>query len=355
MIAINERAANLLEGKMLLNGWKVIKKLKNFEIESYASYYLVERPNQKGFLKAFDYSRASKHGCNSSDEILEMLKAFKFEKAILEKCSVKKHKNLISLIECGELKVAEAKEYPDVNYIILEYSNKGHIDNKLIEESNFSLEWKILSLRHIANGLRNLHSISVAHQDIKPENLVLLSKEETKITDFGSAIDLELPLESVPKLFERDYAGTWEWAPPELLYGDVSSDPIIRRLGCDLYLLGSMISYYLTGYNMTSYLRANLDPSLLWINLENRGKYKELLSYIIHANNDAINDIVSRYKDEKIRETLRELLMILCNPKPEERGKSRILKGTINQRFNLEYVVSKLDFLRRYMKVKNFK
>lgn len=355
MIEINKRAANLLEGRRLQNGWIVVKKLKDFDLDSYASYYLVEKDDQKGFLKAFDYSRASKHGCNSAEEILEMLKAYKLERSILEKCNTKSYKNLISLIEAGEVKVPEATEYPDVNYIILEYSNKGHVDNKLLEEADVNLEWKILSLRHIANGLRNLHSISIAHQDIKPENVVLLPEKQTKITDFGSAIDLDSPVESIPKLFDNDYVGTWQWAPPELLYGYLSHDPVVRRIGCDLYLLGSMIAYYLTGYNMTTYLKSTLADSLLWTNIENRGRYKELLSYLVKATEDAIDNIVSKLSDAKMKEILRELLSILCNPIPEERGKSRVTGGSINQRYNLEYVVSKLDFLRRCIKIKGLK
>jgi len=46
-------------------------------------------------------------------------------------------------------------------------------------------------VRHLAAGLRYIHSHRIIHCDLKPSNLLLNKQMELKIADFGSAIRVE--------------------------------------------------------------------------------------------------------------------------------------------------------------------
>lgn len=78
-----------------------------------------------------------------------------------------KHKNLIRLF-----KVYETEEA--VN-LIFEYIEGGDLDNYINSHSPFKLKERLAMgvLRQVIEGLHYLHSKSVVHRDIKPDNIFL--------------------------------------------------------------------------------------------------------------------------------------------------------------------------------------
>lgn len=353
MIPKEQQAAQLLEGKTLNGGWKVIKKLgpeKHNTGGVYSSCYEVENGNRKGFLKAFDYSAAAKVGINTADQIKNVLNAFTLEREILLRCNQSRCKNVIHLFEHGSIEVEEATKYPNVEYLILEYAENGDIRDA-IHENRATLKWKIKSLHQLANGLRQIHKLSIAHQDIKPSNIVTLQNDITKITDFGSAVMLGNNVIDLPLHLQKEYAGTWEYAPPELLYGEIDSNATIRRIGCDLYLLGSMIAFYFTDLSMTALIRLNLDDSLSWTIPGNQGRYQEIKSFLILAFEEALEDIRIRIDNEIIKEPIMTIVRYLCHPDPNMRGHIKNIKE-IGPNYNLERFVTMFDRMEKDLIIK---
>ena len=348
-----EQAAQLLEGKLLEGGWRVIRKLSNSLNQTggiYSSYYEVENDDRKGFLKAFDYSAALKATEDFTKEINNITAAYNLEKEILELCRDNGCKNVIEILDKGTVFVDEVKSYPRVEYLILELAEKGDLRN-VLQTDNVTLEWKIRSLHQLAKGLAELHKLSIAHQDIKPSNIVQLTMLKTKISDLGSAVTINGNQNPLPNRQLFDLAGTREYAPPELLYGALSSDETIRRIGCDLYLLGSMIAFYFTDTSMTALIKLNLSDSLSWNLPQNYGKYESVKSYVIIAFEKALVDVGRKIKDDYLREKLIEVLRFLCNPDPLTRGheKSIIQKGS---NYSLERFITIFDLLARRVKLK---
>src|SRR5690606_12416718 len=113
----------------------------------------------------------SKVGTEGLNDIPEIIKAFKFEKFILEKCTEYNCKNVVDYYDDGEIDI-DGLAYPRVHYIIMEYSEDGNVNERLQKEHQ-NLLWKIKSLHQITKGLHQLHTLSIAHQDIKPENTVI--------------------------------------------------------------------------------------------------------------------------------------------------------------------------------------
>lgn len=347
MISKEKQAAQMLLGKELPNGWLVVEKIEKESDKSakvYSSYYKVQKGEQKGFLKAFDYSAATKSTNDYTEDLKAILDAFTLEKEILKSCTEYGCKNVIQLLEDGSIDVEEAEKYPRVEYLILEYAEKGSVKDVLKNEK-ITLEWKLLSLHQLAKGLNELHKIKVAHQDIKPSNLVNFESGKSKISDLGSAMRLGSTKEELPlHLFDKDYAGTWAYAPPELLYGEKSDDDVIRRIGCDLYLLGSMVAFYFTHVSMTSLIKDNLADHLCWTNNSNYGNYNSVKSYVIQAFEMALIDMGREIENQSLRQKVTEIVRYLCNPDPLKRGHERSIK-LLGSNYSLERFVTVFDLL----------
>lgn len=352
MIPKHKQAAHLLEGRILDGGWLVGKKIEKSNKGSvgiYSCYYEVSQGDRKGFLKAFDYSNAAKITDNFAAEIHNITATFNLEKEILEICRDNGCKNVIEILDTGATNIPEATEYPRVEYLILELA-EGNI-NEALEDPKISLEWKIRSLHQLAKGLSELHKLSIAHQDIKPANIVKLPSGLTKVSDLGSAASVKKKETELPFIQRNRYAGTWSYAPPELLYGYVSNDNIVRRIGCDLYLLGSMISFYFTNMNMTSLIRNNLSDSLCWTDPRNIGKYEEYKAYLIQAFEIALQDVESQIEHDFIKENVIESIRYLCNPDPMLRGHKKNI-AEIGSNYSLERFVTLFDLMARKLKIK---
>ncbi|KAI9026190.1 kinase-like domain-containing protein [Hyaloraphidium curvatum] len=69
---------------------------------------------------------------------------------------------------------------------VLEYCSGGDLCN-LIQHGGLTYDEANGFFAQLVNGVAYLHTLGVAHKDLKPENLMLDGKGSLKITDFGSA------------------------------------------------------------------------------------------------------------------------------------------------------------------------
>jgi serine/threonine protein kinase len=211
-------------------------------------------------------------------------------------CTKHNCKNVIEILESDSLEFTQVAKYPRVEYVILEVAPNGDVMD-LLDAKKVDLEWKMRSLHQLSKGLNELHQMEIVDQDIKPSNIVSMGNGKTKITDLGSAVTLNPGNRELPAHLEKNYAGSWEYAPPELLYGEIDGDPKIRRIGCDLYLLGSMITFYFTDMSITALIKYNLEDSFCWTDTKNIGNFGEVKSYLIKAFQQALNDIGKQIDD----------------------------------------------------------
>jgi serine/threonine protein kinase len=238
-------AAEMLEGIELPNGWKVLAKMpKSATGGCFSIPYFVERQDgrhkQTAFLKALNFRRI----LNEVDITKAMerhTRAFNFEKETLELCRDKKLSRIAILIDSGQYSPKNSA-WP-VAYIIFELAKGGDARKQLAALKKFDLAWTLRTLHQISVGLSQLHHGGIAHQDLKPSNILFFEAFGAKITDLGCADTSDKPSQS-PR-GKEPIPGDPNYAPPELFYGDISllyeramsstNDPVLKTLA-SLYL-----------------------------------------------------------------------------------------------------------------------
>jgi serine/threonine protein kinase len=230
-----------------------------------------------------------------------------------------------------------------VQYLIFEFADEGDVRKYLDLSKRLDAAWALRSLHHIATGLRQLHSQDIAHQDLKPSNvLVFEGAKVSKVADLGRA---SARGESPPH-DKAIVAGDPEYAPLELCYDHVLSDWNPRRLGCDAYLLGGMAVFFFGQGNITAMVLDNLHPSHrpgAW-----RDTYPQVLPYVRDAFERALVTFgadVDRH-GAHLRGTLVQMVRELCDPDPGLRGDPSQRKPGANQ-FSLERYITRFDLLAR--------
>ena len=141
---------------------------------------------------------------------ISLLREITHENVIFLKDLVIEKKNIYLVIEC------------------LEQDLKSKL--KSLPEDKFlkPLEIKHL-LYQLLNGLAAIHSKRIMHRDLKPQNILLDSKLNLKITDFGLARTFTIPIRS----YTHEVVTLWYRAPEILLGSYEYSTPIdIWSIGC---------------------------------------------------------------------------------------------------------------------------
>ncbi|XP_062118099.1 mitogen-activated protein kinase kinase 9-like [Humulus lupulus] len=94
--------------------------------------------------------------------------------------------------------------------ILMEYMDSGTLESVAKSEGTFS-ESKLADVaRKVLDGLNYLHSHKIIHRDIKPANLLVNSKMEVKIADFGVSKIMCRTLDAC-----NSYVGTCAYMSPE--------------------------------------------------------------------------------------------------------------------------------------------
>jgi serine/threonine protein kinase len=326
-----DKPADRLLGCQLNNGWKVIERYRLEEIK-YSSCYVVEKGNQKGFLKAFDYSGLRKAG--GRDEMKKIEYKYQRELKMLQKCREANIKSVIQLLTDDRYYFKPDDLNELVEYFILEYSGDGNAYDCLINGSLSEFGVRFQALSDIFDGLNSLHLNGIMHLDLKAENILhFVNTRLTKITDFGSARQLIVNLDDDLLDELNSIQITREYAPPECLYNDFwTMDWQEYRRKVDLYLIGNVIVKFFTNMSFTALLKDQLSDSLDWNNPQNvgKGRLQHFLPHLITGAANvyiaikeklsAINTQCGKPLDDKSIHELCRIIAELCSPDAAKRG-----------------------------------
>lgn len=121
-------------------------------------------------------------------------------------------------------------------YLILEFAPGGACYKELQaqEFKRFDDKRTAQYVAQLADALKYCHAKKVIHRDIKPENLLLGSKGELKIADFGWSVH-------APSSRRTTLCGTLDYLPPEMVHGKTHNELV------DLWSLGVLCFEFLVG------------------------------------------------------------------------------------------------------------
>lgn len=340
------KPAQLLEGVDLGNGWHVLQPLELPEGHTggFFSYgYEVEHEDgRKGYLKALDFFEPLYYSDDPAAELLELTEGFVYERDLLEHCRVGGLTRVVRSLDHGTVHVEGFGDgvAATVQYLIFELA-EGDVRKKLALFDDIEVAWALRSLHHVAVGLRQLHTIHIAHQDLKPSNVLLFDNESSsKVGDLGRGTHRLLPAPHEDALV----AGERSYAPPESLYRDPPSDWRARRLGCDLYLLGSMVVFYFTGLSATALLFKHVPDELHWLRWS--GPYYDILPHLQQGFGEMLEYLAPNVPPQ-IRDLIVATVRELCEPDPRRRGHPKNHAAQHGNPYALDRYVSRFDLAAR--------
>ncbi len=139
------------------------------------------------------------------------------------------HPNIVTVFDCFH--------FQDQHMMILEYVDGLPLD-QYIEEQKPSFRQLLDLLIQTAEALSYAHRKNIIHRDIKPQNILISSDQQTKLMDFGIAKQSE----NNSNTSDGSFLGTLAYMSPEQLQNSKNVTAL-----CDIYSFGVMMYELFSG------------------------------------------------------------------------------------------------------------
>ena len=320
--------------------------------------YVAEWRTDKGlvtkeaFVKIFDLGRAfAAHSKDIMAAISRLGADHAHETRMCEICDAAHLTRVVRILGRGQISVVGAGGFPSpLPYILFELGD-GDLRNTVRKIDAIDAAWRLRMLHNVAVGLQEIHGQMIAHQDLKPSNVMIFEKtrEGAKLSDLGRA-----SRDDGYSAKHDDYiiAGDPRYAPPEQCYGVCAPEWRDRRESCDLYHFGCLITFSFSGttpnQRFPDLLHEDIRP-IVWSNGKWRGTYEEVLPHVIKAFTTYLSEIKSHFPDWASEE-LTGMVAGLCNPDYHRRGHPDVRRDTTSP-LGLDRFISRLDHFANKAKV----
>ena len=328
---------------MILPGdWTVVRRLARKPAATggtFSSPYIVrDRGGHQAFLKAIDLSTPDVVQ-DLAGHLERTLRCFRYERDLVEKCGAAKMDRIVRVIESGEMYVEPGNASSVVFFLVFEIAD-GDVHSVLDFSRGVDVCWTMRTLHEVSIALTQLHQRLIAHQDVKPSNVVMFGKVGSKLGDLGRASTQGVIIDHD----HAQWAGDRKYSPPELIYGFGSDDWSMRRFGCDAYMFGALAVFLLTGTCVMPEIQFRLPASLQLGSFA--GAYSDLLPHLRQATNELLIEVEQQVPLE-IRVGTMGMIRALLDPDPATRGhpKQRLVKH--GNQYELRRYTTELDLLRK--------
>lgn len=315
-----------LLGKTLDSGWTLVEQFipaKHSTGSNFGVGYKAKRGNEIAFVKAVDFVAA----VSAADPLaaLESLVAeATFEKDVLAFCADQKMSRVLKYLGHEYFNPGNPADLHNrVSCLVMELGSddlRGMVHKRAVR--NFT--WNLQIMRDVAQALAQLHKAGIAHQDIKPSNVISVdlapgvADSQVKVGDLGRVVrrDKPGPFNAIP------WPGDTRYMPPERWYGYLPPDWTDARESSDAYMLGSLLLFLCTGTSLQVLVFQNIpDPFKpgVWM-----GAFDEDLLAVLQDAHDKV--LVSHLRPavpSPLQDEVMALAKVLTKPNPLDRGDVR--------------------------------
>lgn len=139
------------------------------------------------------------------------------------------HPNIVGIFDVGE--------DGDLHYLVMEYIEGTTLKKFIQEHGSMSPEEALPIMKQIVSAIANAHHNGIVHRDIKPQNILMDTEGNVKITDFGIA----MALSATAHTKTNSVIGTVHYLSPEQARGGFATKK------SDIYSMGIVFYELLTG------------------------------------------------------------------------------------------------------------
>jgi serine/threonine protein kinase len=325
-----------LRGKTTPAGWLIGDQV-SFAADHTGGYfsdcYYVEKDGRKAFLKSLDIEKFD------ISLIGWLLNAFNYEADLALLCREKRLVRIAQVMEYDKVERDPAAP-PVLRYVpflIFELAD-GDIRATVDASKNISDQWRFKILHQTTLALLQLHKEQIAHQDLKPSN-VLRFNDRLKLGDLGRS---SLRGRAAPHDGDA-IAGALNYAPFEQRYGYLRADWLERRLSVDVFHLGCLLIFNFTN---------TCFPELVIHRLADAHKpgrwgdsYEQVVDHIKAAMIEVLAELSAEFPQSSRQEMI-DIVLDLCHPAPTARGRAGIEKSSANALW-LERYAARFDILQK--------
>jgi len=127
-----------------------------------------------------------------------------------------------------------------IPFLVMEYASHGNLRKLHPTGTCVPLEIIVPYVQQVASALQHAHDQRLLHRDVKPENMLLDTRFELLLSDFGLAMFTPHTLSMGTQAMDQSMTGTAPYLAPEQLQGK-------PRPASDQYALGVMVYEWLCG------------------------------------------------------------------------------------------------------------
>lgn len=181
-------------------------------------------------IGAFGKVKIAEHTLTGHKVAIKILNRRKIRNLDMEEKVRREIKILRLFMHPHIIRLYEVIETPADIYVVTEYVKSGELFDYIVEKGRLQEDEARKFFQQIISGVEYCHRNMVVHRDLKPENLLLDSKCNVKIADFG--------LSNVMRdgHFLKTSCGSPNYAAPEVISGKLYAGPEVDVWSCGVIL-----------------------------------------------------------------------------------------------------------------------